>query len=263
MHFQNGTFKPALIVYDEDSDSTKRFFDTHKSVYPRSDLWLTVNGKKCFRDKPMQTGVDGIALSCDMKRLYWTPLTSQEMYAIEVDYLLMYEPTSEHVEKQIVSLGTKGIASDGLACSDNHECFISDIEHNTIWSFDEHDVGVLIDHKRHFNFNLSSSMHHRTNSSILWPDTFAFSHDTLYVVSNNLCEWIQGNLDWNVDNFIIYKVPITGNSYAMGCRPDFYIDGTTMIVGVVVLGLYVLSMILVCLTRNITCQTCTKKKFPV
>jgi sugar lactone lactonase YvrE len=36
----------------------------------------------------MLTGADGIALSCDMKRLYWTPLTSRKLYGIETDYFL-------------------------------------------------------------------------------------------------------------------------------------------------------------------------------
>jgi sugar lactone lactonase YvrE len=67
--------KPALIMYDLDDDSAKRHLEDVPSTQVDSSVWLNVNGKKCFNDKPMQTGMDGIALSCDNQRLYWTPLT--------------------------------------------------------------------------------------------------------------------------------------------------------------------------------------------
>lgn len=247
----NETFNPAIIVYDEEENEAERFLTQHSSVLPDTNFWLNVNGKKCFPEKPMMTGVDGIALSCDKKRLYWTPLSSREIYGIEVDYFLMYQENKEKVAEKIVSLGSKNVASDGLACSDTHQCYITDIEHNSVYEFHEHDAMHLIEHKTNFKFNTSTEMKKITNITMIWPDTIAFGDNELFVVSNNLCEWIQGNIDWNKDNFFIHNFKIKGHSYVNGCRPDYSFDLPTTIVGFVTLGVYLISIVIVLLTRNI------------
>lgn len=249
--YENNSFNPAIIVYDEENNLSHRFLTQHPSVMPDKNLWLNVNGKKCFGNKPMMTGADGIALSCDKKRLYWTPLTSRDLYAIEVDYFLMYEEFKDKVLDKVVYLGSKNVASDGLICSNIHNCYITDIESNSVYEYYEHDSAHHIEYKSRNQFNISSIMNKITNTTILWPDTLAFGENMLYIVSNNLCEWIQGNIDWNKTNFIIYKMEVKGKSYVNDCRSDYSFDLPTTIVGFISLGVYVISVLIVLLTRNI------------
>ena len=44
----------------------------HSSIMLDMTYWLRINNKKVDPTTPMLTGVDGIALSCDFKILYYT-----------------------------------------------------------------------------------------------------------------------------------------------------------------------------------------------
>jgi sugar lactone lactonase YvrE len=150
---KNSEFKPALLVYELKHNRVRRLFESHKSMMPDPKVWIVSNSKKCFEDSPMKTGVDGIALSCDKRTLYWTPLTSRELFSIEIEDLLRNDET------KIKLLGNKRIASDGLICSNKKECFVTDIETNSIFSFNQ-------------NFNNSYKRLIRNDQFIVWPDTF-------------------------------------------------------------------------------------------
>ncbi len=74
--------KPALIMFDLDDNAAVRHLEDQVSTRVDDNVWLTVNEKKCFEKESMKTGMDGIALSCDNQRLYWTPLTRYGKYNI-------------------------------------------------------------------------------------------------------------------------------------------------------------------------------------
>ena len=148
----------------------------------------------------MKTGVDGIALSCDKKLLYWTPLTSRNLYSISIKNLLKND------ESKIKLIGNKKIASDGLICSNKNECFVTDIETNSIFSFNLKQ-----------NFTSSYKRILKNDKFLIWPDTFSIWNNSIYFVSNNLCTYLKGEMNFKNFNFFISKFKIEGESYVHGC----------------------------------------------
>lgn len=57
------------------------------------------------------------------------------------------------------------------------------------------------------------------NMKMIWPDTIGFSADGyIYFVTNNLCHFIQGDLNFtSTVNFRVWRQYVGGNSYVYGC----------------------------------------------
>ena len=75
-------YKPGIIVLDLNNSNVHRILSNDKSVFPDETFWLHVNKSKVREDKPMMTGVDGLALSCDGKALFYCPLTGRILYSV-------------------------------------------------------------------------------------------------------------------------------------------------------------------------------------
>eukprot|EP01080_Neovahlkampfia_damariscottae_P003781 gene3781-6942_t len=196
----NSNFKSALLTYEMKTNRVNRYFESHKSMLPDPDVWIISSSKKCFIDEPMKTGVDGIALSCDKKTLYWTPLTSRSLYSISTKDLFKNDET------KIKFVGHKKIASDGLICSNKNECFVTDLETNSIYSFNT---------KKNFKDSYKRVIKH--DQFLIWPDTFSIFKNSIYFVSNNLCTFLKKEMNFNNFNFYISKLKIDGESYVHGC----------------------------------------------
>jgi len=220
--------QPGILTIDIDNLKVKRWFDGLGAVQVDQSTWLNVNGKKCLENSPMKTGADGIALSCDYNRLYWTPLTSRTLYGIDVNLLLMYPANTSLVNDRIIDFGSKISASDGFAVSSKSVLYLTAIENNTIYEVDESKLEEVISGTVKISqFNLTDFMKDSlTNFSsqytneLVWPDTIGFSNDGyMYFVTNNLCDFVQSFITtWDKPNFFIHRKYVGASSYANGCE---------------------------------------------
>ncbi|KAL9642662.1 hypothetical protein ABK040_009741 [Willaertia magna] len=221
--------QPGLIVFDFGSMKIKRMLDSIPEVMVDQNTWLNVNNKKCLQKEPMKTGVDGIALSCDGNRLYWTPLTSRTLYGIDINLLLMYPPNTSIVHDSIINFGSKISSSDGFIISSNRMLYLTALENNTIYQVDETKLEDIISERKSIkDFILSNEMYPLFNDTtttvnnveFVWPDTMSIGPDGyLYFVTNNLCDFVQDLIvDWTKPNFHIHRKYIGAQSYVEGCE---------------------------------------------
>lgn len=58
------------------------------------------------------------------------------------------------------------------------------------------------------------------DQQMLWPDTIGIANSGyLYFVSNNLCHWLQGDMDFStIVNFRVWRVYVGAQSYVYGCN---------------------------------------------
>lgn len=171
----------------------------------------------------MKTGVDGIALSCDFKRLYWSPLTSKKLYGISTSILLSDDVSDKDVEREVINFGDKGVASDGMTCS-SKDLIITGVTANQIYTIDEKSL------LKHFNNKnvpankikklMKQVLKHSKDMRNVWPDSITVQDGWLYYTSNNLCEFLSGTMDFTQDNFYIQRVFIGADNYQSGCFFD-------------------------------------------
>jgi len=202
---------PASIVIDPSQLQVDRFLDSHPSVLPDGNY--TLNCDHC--DSVTATGVDGIALSCDFKTIFWTPLTSSKLYAINT----VFFDYPDYVDEMVAELGDKGSASDGFICSNSQNLFMTMLETNSLVMFDENLVAQsiidILDKKEKVPHLTTVS----GDDTIKWPDTLSIDTDgNLWVMSNNLGKFLAGAMDFSEENFHIYKYAIGEKSYILGCE---------------------------------------------
>ena len=178
----------------------------HSSIMLDMTYWLRINNKKVNPTTPMLTGVDGIALSCDFKILYYTPLTSNTLYSIML---------SGNLSEVKVFEGYKNISSDGIVASQKGILYMTFLEDGNIYFKEEMDNDLESFNYKHFKYI-------KGNETTMWPDTLAFYNKWLYVISNQLNNFVISDINYENpkygnDNFIIYKVYVDDNSYIYGC----------------------------------------------
>ena len=93
----------------------RRVLHQHVSVQDVPGYWFEIAGKKIWKDRPMRTGADGIALSADRKTLYWSALTARHLYGIDTSYLRDYSIPILKSKKLLRTLVTKARIPTGCA----------------------------------------------------------------------------------------------------------------------------------------------------
>nr|CAG4709020.1 unnamed protein product [Naegleria fowleri] len=221
--------QPGILVIDIDTMKVKRWFDGLPQVQVDESAWLYVNRKKCLEKSPMKTGVDGIALSCDGNRLYWTPLSSRMLYGIDANLLIMYPANTSLVNNRIINFGNKISASDGFAVSSDSVLYMTAIENSTIYEVDEEGLAdVIVGKTKLTDYTLNKFMRNslsnrsltELDNEFVWPDTIGIGNDGyMYFVTNNLCDFVQDFIsNWTKPNFFIHRRYIGFSSYVNGCE---------------------------------------------
>lgn len=208
--------KGGIIVLDYGNNQIRRVLDSDNSVEDDPSLWVTINGERVNAAAPMETGADGIALSCDGTVLFYTPLTSRTLYSIQTAYLRDW--TLADLSAYVTDLGYKLSASDGLAASFEGDIYLTAIESSSIYRlspytndpslFDYHDFETVVSDP----------------ALMMWPDTIGFdsSDHSLVFVSNQLHHFVGNTMDflhplYGDFNFRIWKVMVEDLSYVHGC----------------------------------------------
>ena len=253
------TPRPGLIVINTSNGKITRVLDSDPSVMPDLSLWVTINGERVKETSPMETGVDGIALSCDKRTLYYTPLTSRDLYAIST-YAL--QQNFANVSTYVTKLGYKYSASDGLMCSENGHMYLTAIELNAVLMQSD-----ITPNAANFQFNVFTPIM-QNSTSLMWPDTLGFDNTNkyLYAMSNQLQNFVQQEINFtnpvnNDANFYIWKIYVNDRSYLYDCvfsNPASDDNGfPTWAIILVVIVVLVVVAIGVCAVRN---YIQTKKK---
>ena len=127
----------GLIVYNMRTREFRRVLHQHVSTQDEPDFWFRIADKPVWRDRPMRTGADGIALSADRKTLYWCPLTGRHLYCIDTALLQDFTTPDANVAAAVRDLGDKGgTNTDGMNADNLGNIYYTMLEHQGIGVFD-------------------------------------------------------------------------------------------------------------------------------
>jgi sugar lactone lactonase YvrE len=105
----------GIIVYNMKAKQFRRVLDQHYSTQDLPGFKFQIAGKNVWKDAPMRTGADGIALSADRSTLFFCPLTGRNLYSIDTSYLQDFTLPLLEIEKQVKAEVSKGSNTDGMA----------------------------------------------------------------------------------------------------------------------------------------------------
>ncbi|WP_238527095.1 major royal jelly family protein [Acetobacter tropicalis] len=129
------TTHPALIVVDLASGQARRILADTVSVSPVPGFVMEADGRlgRFDADHPTvpQGGVDGVALSTDSTRLYWSPLSSRRLYSAPTAVLADSAAPDATLEGAVKDEGEVGIM-DGMATAPDGSLYVTDIERHAI-----------------------------------------------------------------------------------------------------------------------------------
>ncbi|MBC8102046.1 MAG: SMP-30/gluconolactonase/LRE family protein [Cytophagales bacterium] len=168
--------QPGLVMVDLASGRAWRRMTGHPSVQPEPGFVGFVEGSALFkRPRPgvathLNIGSDGITLSPDGSRLYYTPLAGRRLYSVATDALASPDGTEEQVRVTLKDHGDKGTA-DGLGTDRKGRIYVTNWEQNAVL--------------RRLPSGLFETVVH--DDRLLWPDTLDIGRDNyLYIISNQL-----------------------------------------------------------------------------
>jgi sugar lactone lactonase YvrE len=173
----SGTGPNGLVVVDLATGRSWRRLTDHPSTKAVPGFLPLVEGRPLLMRPPggpvetIQTGSDGIAISADGERLFYTPLASRRLYSVSVDALADRSLSAEAVARTVRDHGDKGSGSDGLESDADGGVYLTAYEHNAI-------------HRRRPDGTLDTVVH---DPRLLWPDTLSLADGGwLYVTANQL-----------------------------------------------------------------------------
>ena len=214
--------KSSLLVLNLKNKVTIRFLRKEKSSMP--DLSLPkINSKIDIDD----IGLYGIALSCDKRFLYYTPVKSDKLYKINTLYL----QDERTLRNKDINILNKKYSSFEIMSSARGLFYYTSIEENS----------VLVNfYERILSFNNVRSVSHGKLFDDNVPVSLTFNGTTgyLFYLVNRHHIFINDNigkkLDINQDNFFIYKVKTNDRSYLYPCNIYSYIPNSTWIAIIII-----------------------------
>ena len=182
----------GLIVYNMRTKELRRILHQHGSTQDAPDYWFKIAGKPVWKDRPMRTGADGIALSADRKTLYWCALTARHLYAVDTAVIQDFARPHAEIEAAVVDLGDKGTNTDGMGADNHGLIYYTMLEGQGIGAYDPKakSYTTLI-----------------TDERMVWVDGMTFDNKgNLIFNTNRLHELFGGDLDWEYPyNLVIWK----------------------------------------------------------
>ncbi|KQQ30806.1 hypothetical protein ASF53_17015 [Methylobacterium sp. Leaf123] len=163
---QGQTGAGALIAVDLASGHAVRRLAEHASTQSVPGILKIVEGRVLLKREangttsPIKGGANGLALSPDGARLYYTPLMSRRLYAVETAVLLDAGKDDAAVAETVTDLGEKGLTG-GLAADSRDRIYLSLQEFNGIGRRDPDGRIEVI----------------ATDPRLIWPDTFWITAD--------------------------------------------------------------------------------------
>jgi sugar lactone lactonase YvrE len=182
----------GVIIYNMKTDELRRVLHQHVSTQDVPGYWFKIAGKPVWKDRPMRTGADGIALSADRKTLYWCPLTARNLYAINTAMLQDFSISDKDIDQAVQDLGDKGTNTDGMGADNQGLIYYTMLEGQGIGIYNPQD---------------KSFQPFVTDDRMIWVDGMTFDNRGFLIFNSNcLHELFGGDLDWtNPYNLIVWK----------------------------------------------------------
>jgi sugar lactone lactonase YvrE len=176
---QNGP--NGIIVVDLASGESWRRLNNHPSTKAEeTQTFLPIVEGRPFLEHQQNgsvkqgagMGCDGIAISPDGSRLYYSPLGSRRLYSVSADALANRNMGNHEAIATVIDEGDKGGASDGLESDSEGNIYSTNYEHNAIL-------------RRRNSDRIWETVVY--DPRLLWPDTLSLATDGyLYVTANQL-----------------------------------------------------------------------------
>ena len=214
--------KSSLLVLNLKNRLTIRFLRKEKSSMPDFSL-PKINSKIDIDD----IGLYGIALSCDKRFLYYTPVKSDKLYKINTLYL----QDERTLRNKDINILNKKYSSFEIMSSARGLFYYTSIEENS----------VLVNfYERILSFNNLRSVRHGNLFDDNVPVSLTFNGTTgylFYLVNRHhifINDNIEKELDITQNNFFIYKVKTNDRSYLYPCNIYSYIPNSTWIAIIII-----------------------------
>lgn len=182
----------GLIVYNIQTKELRRVLHQHESTQELPGYWFKIAGKPVWKEEPMRTGADGIALSADRKTVYWCPLTARNLYALDTALLQDFNTPMSMIEEAVVNCGDKGTNTDGMGADNKGSIYYTMLE----------GMGIGIYNPETDKFETFIS-----DERMIWVDGMTFDNNGhLIFNSNRLHELFGGDLNWDYEyNQVVWK----------------------------------------------------------
>ncbi|MEM9522964.1 MAG: L-dopachrome tautomerase-related protein [Pseudomonadota bacterium] len=185
----------GLIVYDIDTGATRRILDRHPALQDDPDLWLKVDGREVFPGNRLAVGVNGITLSGDGARLWFSLTTGDAIRSVPMD--LVADPTvPPDILAEAVSDPIRiGGGSDGIATDSSGRIWITNLALNRIEVLNPGETRTRI---------LSEG------SDFVWPDSLARDFAGGMLLSVNRLDSAFGatmTFEQGAENFAVWRFP--------------------------------------------------------
>jgi sugar lactone lactonase YvrE len=182
----------GLIVYNMRTKELRRVLHQHESTQDLPGYWFKIAGKPVWKDRPMRTGADGIALSADRKMLYWCPLTARNLYAVNTALLQDFSTPLREIEAAVLNCGDKGTNTDGMGADNKGNIYYTMLE----------GMGIGIYDPATCTFRDFVS-----DERMIWVDGMTFDNrGSLIFNSNRLHELFGGDLTWDDEySLVVWK----------------------------------------------------------
>ena len=167
----------AIIVVDLATGVSWRRLSGHPSVMPQPNFTPRVEGRplmvmeKGQPSRPLAIASDGVAISADGSRIYYTALTGLHLYSVSAEALVDKNKSESDVEATVQDLGDRGFASDGLESDTQNRIYLTDIENTAIRRREINGQYLIV----------------AQDPRLIWPDTLSLATDGyLYFTVNQL-----------------------------------------------------------------------------
>ncbi|HEY4441552.1 MAG TPA: L-dopachrome tautomerase-related protein [Candidatus Elarobacter sp.] len=159
----------GIVVVDLDSGASRRRLSGDPSVRAPQRPGFGIGTES--GPQPERAGIDGIALSPDDGRLWWTPLGSYDLFSIDTDILTDPQLDDASVARHVVRYDARAFASDGLDADREGRIYFTDVTHGT--------VRRLIPSEGRFETLLHGEHY------FAWPDAVKLGPERLLYVSDS------------------------------------------------------------------------------
>jgi sugar lactone lactonase YvrE len=182
----------GLIIYNMQTKELRRVLHQHESTQDVPGYWFKIAGRPVWKDRPMRTGADGIALAADRKTVYWCALTGRRLYAVDTSLLQDFSTPLSEIEAAVQDLGDKGTNTDGMSADNQGLIYYTMLEGQGI--------GI-------YRPEAGSYETFVTDERMIWVDGMTFDNQGYLIFNNNrLHELFEGDLDWGDEyNLIVWK----------------------------------------------------------
>lgn len=186
----------GIIVLDLQTGLSRRVLDRSPLTGDDPARPLFVNGEPALPGQALRVGINGIALSPDGERLYWSITTGDAVYALDTRHIRGDAQPPADLEAHVIGPVRIGGGSDGMAVGPDGQIYVTNITLNRIQQIDPTSWGVrtLVE-----------------GPEWIWPDTLAFDREgNLWASTNHLNHAFSGQMQFDTakPNFRIFKIPL-------------------------------------------------------